>query len=178
MNSDAQPLPISWRPVRDGVYLTTLEPASVNCGLVVGTTGVLLVDTGSSPAQGTALRESIAQISDAPLRAVVVTHHHWDHAYGLSAFADVETIGHESLAETLTNEAARTTAAEHGLAPDEVVAPTAPIAISAASTWRSVTSAPATPAATSPSWYRRHESCSPATSSSRGLRRRSTRRRR
>jgi glyoxylase-like metal-dependent hydrolase (beta-lactamase superfamily II) len=132
MNSDAQPLPISWRPVRDGVYLTTLEPASVNCGLVVGTTGVLLVDTGSSPAQGTALRESIAQISDAPLRAVVVTHHHWDHAYGLSAFADVETIGHESLAETLTNEAARSTAAEHGLAPDEVVAPTAPIAIIAA----------------------------------------------
>jgi glyoxylase-like metal-dependent hydrolase (beta-lactamase superfamily II) len=132
MNSDGQRQPISWRPVRDGVYVTTLEPARVNCGLVVGTSGVLLIDTGSSPTQGTALRESIAQVSDVPLRAVVVTHHHWDHAYGLSAFADVETIGHESLGETLTSEAARTAAAEHGLSPDQVVAPTTLIAIIAA----------------------------------------------
>jgi glyoxylase-like metal-dependent hydrolase (beta-lactamase superfamily II) len=132
MNSDSSLQLIFWRPVRAGVYVTTLEPAHVNCGLVVGTNGVLLIDTGSSPAQGTALRESIAQISDVPLRAVVVTHHHWDHAYGLGAFADVETIGHESLKETLTSEAAATTAREHGLSPDEVAIPSASIAIIAA----------------------------------------------
>jgi len=132
MNSDGQPLPISWRSVRDGVYVTTLEPAGANCGLIVGTSGAVLIDTGSSPAQGTALRESIALLTDVPLRSVVVTHHHWDHAYGLGAFADVETIGHESLAETLLSEGARTAAAEHGLSPADVVVPSATIAIIAA----------------------------------------------
>jgi glyoxylase-like metal-dependent hydrolase (beta-lactamase superfamily II) len=91
MNSDGPPQSISWRPVRDGVYVTSLEPVGANCGLVVGTSGALLVDAGSSPAQGAALRASVAQLTDVPLRAVVVTHHHWDHAYGLGAFADVET---------------------------------------------------------------------------------------
>jgi glyoxylase-like metal-dependent hydrolase (beta-lactamase superfamily II) len=132
MNSVDQLQPISWRLVRDGVYVTTLDPAGVNCGLVVGTSGTALVDTGSSPAQGKALRESVAQVTDVPLRSVIVTHHHWDHAYGLGAFADVETIGHESLAETLASEAARTTAVEHGLSPDQVVAPGTLISIIAA----------------------------------------------
>ena len=104
MESADQPTPITWRPVRDGVYVTTLEPASVNCGLVVGTDGALLVDTGSSLEQGEALRASIGGITDVPLRYVVVTHDHWDHAYGLGAFSDVETIGHASLVDSLTSD--------------------------------------------------------------------------
>ena len=130
MNSDGRP--VSWRSVRDGVYVTTLEPASVNCGLVVGTSGALLVDTGSSPAQGEALRASVAQVTEVPLRYVVVTHHHWDHADGLSAFAGVESIGHETLAETLTGDAARTAAAERGLSPEQVVAPSTSVSVIAA----------------------------------------------
>ena len=132
MNSEAQQQPIAWRAVRNGVYVATLEPASVNCGLVVGTTGALLVDTGSSPAQGSALRASIGQITDVPLRYVVLTHHHWDHAYGLGAFADVESIGHETLGETLTSDAARAAATERGLSSEQVVAPTTSISIIAA----------------------------------------------
>lgn len=104
MDPADQLTPITWRPVRDGVYVTTLEPASVNCGLVVGTDAALLVDAGSSPAQGQLLRQSISAVTDVPLRHVVVTHDHWDHAYGLAAFADIETIGHESLIRSLTND--------------------------------------------------------------------------
>ncbi|HEX7397923.1 MAG TPA: MBL fold metallo-hydrolase [Propionibacteriaceae bacterium] len=132
MNSTDQLSPIVWRPARDGVYVTTLEPATVNVGLVVGTSGALLVDSGSSPAQGQALRDSIATVTDVALRHVVVTHHHWDHTYGLGAFAGVETIGHESLAASLSSEAAREAAAEQGLAPDDVVGPTTSISILAA----------------------------------------------
>lgn len=104
MDSADQLTPIIWRPVRDGVYVTTLEPASVNCGLVVGTDAALLVDAGSSLAQGELLRQSISVVTDVPLRHVVVTHEHWDHAYGLAAFADIETIGHESLIRSLTSD--------------------------------------------------------------------------
>ena len=132
MNSADQQQPIAWRVVRDGVYVTTLEPASVNCGLVVGTSGALLIDTGSSLEQGRALRDSIATVTAVPLRYVVVTHHHWDHAYGLGAFADLESIGHESLAESLSSEAARSAAAEQGASPDDVVVPSTSIAIIAA----------------------------------------------
>jgi glyoxylase-like metal-dependent hydrolase (beta-lactamase superfamily II) len=106
MDSPDTPTPITWRPLRDGVYVTTLEPDSVNCGLVVGTDAALLVDTGSSQEQGEALRRSVASVTDVPLRHVVVTHHHGDHAHGLGAFSDVETIGHESLLTSLTSDGA------------------------------------------------------------------------
>ncbi len=132
MNSDPQQQPIVWRKVRDGVYATTLGPAGANAGLVVGTTGTLLVDTGSSRAQGQALRASIAQVTDVPLRYVVITHHHWDHAYGLSAFADLESVGHESLAETLATGPALAAASERGLSAEEVVAPATSLSIIAA----------------------------------------------
>lgn len=124
--------PVTWRPVRDGVYVTTLEPAGVNCGLVVGAEAALLVDTGSSPEQGAALRESVGAVTHVPLRHVVVTHHHWDHAFGLAAFADLESIGHESLPATLASEEGRTAAAEHGLDPDHVPVPSTSISIIAA----------------------------------------------
>jgi glyoxylase-like metal-dependent hydrolase (beta-lactamase superfamily II) len=122
--------PVTWRPVRDGVYVTTLEPATVNCGLVVGTAGALLVDSGSSPDQGAALRASVGTVTDVPLRHVVVTHHHWDHAFGLAAFPDIETIGHETVAATLTNESGRATASEHGLG--EVAVPSTAVSVIAA----------------------------------------------
>ena len=79
------------------VFVAVAEPESVNLGLVVGSERALLVDTGSSPAQGRAVRASVAAVTDRPLAAVVVTHWHYDHAFGLAAFADLLTIGHESV---------------------------------------------------------------------------------
>lgn len=86
-----------WQQVRDGVYWIRLEPASVNAGLVVGETGVLLVDTGSSPEQGGALAESAKQLVGRPVTHVVVTHWHFDHFFGLAGIPDVISIGHDSL---------------------------------------------------------------------------------
>ena len=52
-------LAVSLLGLAAAVYVATLEPEHVNHGLVVGTSGVLLVDAGSSPAQGAALRASV-----------------------------------------------------------------------------------------------------------------------
>lgn len=90
-----------WRPVAAGVHVCVAEPDAVTLGLVVGTTGALLVDTGSSPEQGRAVRDSVAAVTDVPLVAVVVTHAHADHALGLAAFDDLVSYGHESLAARL-----------------------------------------------------------------------------
>lgn len=74
-----------FEPVGDRAYVAVAEPASVNIGLVVGTTGALLVDTGSSPAQGAEIAAAASEIAgDVPLTHVVVTHAHYDHLYGLA----------------------------------------------------------------------------------------------
>lgn len=107
---------VSWRQVAPGVHVAVVQPEAVNLGLVVGASGALLVDTGSSPAQGAAVRSSIATVTDLPLVAVVVTHSHYDHAFGLAAFGDLPTIAHETVRTRLASAEVLAEAARLGLA--------------------------------------------------------------
>lgn len=110
--------------VADRVYVAVAEPATVNVGLVVGTTGALLVDTGSSPAQGRAIRAAAASVlGEAPLTDVVVTHAHFDHCYGLSAFAGSRTWGHRNLPEAREHERLAEELAELGLTRGDLALP-------------------------------------------------------
>jgi glyoxylase-like metal-dependent hydrolase (beta-lactamase superfamily II) len=95
-----------WREIASGVYVAVAEPESVNLGLVVGRDSALLIDCGSSPDQGREIRESVATVTDRPLVAVVVTHWHYDHAFGLAAFEDVVTVAHETVRARLLSPAA------------------------------------------------------------------------
>jgi len=121
----------AWRPLADGVFVCVAEPDAVNLGLVVGSTGALLVDTGSTPEQGRALRASVADVTDVPLVGVVVTHWHCDHAFGLAAFDDLATIGHESVADRLRTPEAAAAAHALGLAADELRPPRRGLAVAA-----------------------------------------------
>ncbi|MDR0783379.1 MAG: MBL fold metallo-hydrolase [Propionibacteriaceae bacterium] len=103
--------------VRPGVFTAVLEVEQVTTTLVVGARRALLVDTGASPAQGAAIRQAVRSITDIPLEVVVLTHGHWDHAYGLEAFADLDTIGHENLAQDLACAENRAWSAKQGVAP-------------------------------------------------------------
>nr|NLI50127.1 MBL fold metallo-hydrolase [Propionibacterium sp.] len=84
-------------PLGDRVWWARAEPASVTVGLVAGGTGCLVVDTGSCPSQGRAIRAAAEATAGVPVVAAVVTHHHYDHLFGLAAFADVATYGHRSI---------------------------------------------------------------------------------
>lgn len=86
-----------WREVAPGVFVTVAEPAAVNLGLVVGSGGALVIDTGSSPQQGRQLRAAVATVTERPLVGAVVTHWHYDHAFGMAAFDDLGTVAHESV---------------------------------------------------------------------------------
>ena len=121
-----------WREVATGVFVTVAEPEAVNLGLVVGSERALLVDTGSSPAQGRAVRESLAAVSDVGLGVVVVTHWHYDHAFGLAAFSDLETIAHESVRHRLGSPAAIAEADRLGVDPAELALPNREIVVAAA----------------------------------------------
>ena len=60
-----------------------------NIGFIVGESGVLAIDTGPTRRYAEEMLAVIAEVGGGlPVRAAVVTHHHFDHAFGLSAFRD------------------------------------------------------------------------------------------
>ena len=132
VESAATPALGPWREVRSGVFVAVAEPESVNLGLIVGSQRTLLVDTGSSPAQGRTLRAACGAVTDLPLTAVVVTHWHYDHAFGLAAFADVSRIAHESVRSRLLSAEAAAEAKRLGVNPDELGQPNVEIAVATA----------------------------------------------
>lgn len=71
----------------------------VNSAFIVGSDGVVVIDSGPSLRYGQQLRQAIAGVTDKPVALVINTHHHPDHFLGNQAFADI-AIG--ALAETRT----------------------------------------------------------------------------
>ncbi len=110
-------------PVADGVFVAVAEPAGVNIGLVVGASGCLVVDTGSSPEQGAEIRRAAEKLAGVPVVGVLATHWHYDHLFGLAAFTDVPSYAHETVAAWLERPECREAAAGLGV---EVTALTAP----------------------------------------------------
>jgi glyoxylase-like metal-dependent hydrolase (beta-lactamase superfamily II) len=113
----------TFAPVADGVFVAVAEPAAVNIGLVVGPSGALVVDTGSSPAQGAAIREAAETFSGVPVTGVLVTHWHYDHLFGLAGFAGVQSWGHEGLAARLETQETAQAAADLAVDASGLVAP-------------------------------------------------------
>lgn len=109
---------------RPGILTARLEDEDATATLVVGGAGCLLVDTGSTPAQGARIRRAVARVTDRPLETVVLTHGHWDHSFGLAAFADLDTIGHENVPQDLRCQENLAWASSHGIDMDAVAAPT------------------------------------------------------
>ncbi len=81
-------------------------------GLAVGSHGavivndddVLLVESHISPAAAQAVVDEIEAFTDKPVRYVVNTHYHFDHAHGNQIYpSDVHVIGHEVTREMLEN---------------------------------------------------------------------------
>ncbi|GAA1389548.1 MBL fold metallo-hydrolase [Luteococcus peritonei] len=122
-----------WQQVRDGIWMVQLQPAAVNAGLVVGETGVLLVDTGSSPAQGRELAASAEALVGRPVTHVAITHAHFDHFFGLAGIEGVTSIGHENLANHLGTDDPdvdpEVIRSDLGFDPSELVAPSQPISL-------------------------------------------------
>jgi glyoxylase-like metal-dependent hydrolase (beta-lactamase superfamily II) len=118
-----------WREIAPGVWVVVAAPAGANLGLVVGSRRALVVDAGASPAQGRALREAVQAVTDRPLAAVVLTHWHYDHAYGLAAFGDVDGVAHESVPHRLRSAPAAEAARKLGLDASRLALPPRRIAV-------------------------------------------------
>jgi len=79
----------------EGVFRRRYESLDLNIGVVIGEDGVLVIDTRSTEREAAELRDELAGLTQKPVRWVVNTHWHWDHAYGNAVFEDAEIWGHE-----------------------------------------------------------------------------------
>lgn len=77
--------------------------ATSNVGVVIGDTGIAVIDTGGSLVFGLDLRSTIREISDKPVTHVINTHVHPDHVFGNAAFLsdEPEFVGHDKLAAAM-----------------------------------------------------------------------------
>ncbi|MFA6148187.1 MAG: MBL fold metallo-hydrolase [bacterium] len=80
--------------VADGVYsyvgekdASATHSFAANAGIVVGRDGILVVDTLVSAKEAQRFLADIRKVSDKPIKYVVNTHTHLDHAFGNGVFA-------------------------------------------------------------------------------------------
>ena len=86
-------------PVAENVYAYVDTKAAspknsfgVNAGVIIGKDGIVVVDTMISAKEAKRFIKDIRTISRKPIKYVVNTHYHLDHAFGNSEFAKVGAV--------------------------------------------------------------------------------------
>ncbi len=104
--------------VADGVYAAITRPSfaiNSNAAIFVNDDDVMVVDTHSKPSAARGLLAQIREITPKPVRYVVNTHFHWDHAQGNHAYATLSAPGLGKQAEIISSEPTRQWLAKEGL---------------------------------------------------------------
>lgn len=63
-----------------------LEGGGGNTGVIVGNSGVIIVDAKTTPAAGKMIIDEVAKITPKPIKQVILTHSDGDHVNGLASF--------------------------------------------------------------------------------------------
>ncbi|MER6165290.1 MBL fold metallo-hydrolase [Streptomyces violaceorubidus] len=84
---------LGWERLADGVGRCRLPGWDCTAGLVLGADAALMVDTGSSLAEGARLREAARRLTGRRVTHLALTHPHFDHVFGAAAFPDAEVYG-------------------------------------------------------------------------------------
>jgi glyoxylase-like metal-dependent hydrolase (beta-lactamase superfamily II) len=83
-----------FQEIAAGVFRRRYSSLDLNVGVVIGPEGCVLVDTRASHAQAAELLEELQELGEAPPRAIVNTHWHWDHVWGNAMFPGIPIWGH------------------------------------------------------------------------------------
>lgn len=82
--------------IADGVYYFQSEVyAQVTAGVVAGAQWAVVIDTLALPEETLAMREFIEEEIMLPVRYVILTHYHADHAWGSCFFPGAQVIAHD-----------------------------------------------------------------------------------
>ena len=95
--------PARWLEVGDGVLVRRYAELDLSVGLVLGSTGCLVVDTRGDEIQGAELAAAVRQVTALPW-VVVVTHAHFDHCFGTAALQPCSVWAHRRCVQTLATD--------------------------------------------------------------------------
>lgn len=89
-----------------GIYAVEPKFAGANAALIINESGVIVIDSHSSPASSATLIDAVKSITDKPIRYVINTHWHVDHHSGNEAFlqgveTNVDIIAHDHTREDI-----------------------------------------------------------------------------
>ncbi|MFF9099423.1 MBL fold metallo-hydrolase [Streptomyces rubrogriseus] len=84
---------LGWERLADGVGRCRLPGWDCTAGLVLGAGGALMVDAGSSLAEGARLREGARRLAGHRVTHLALTHPHFDHVFGAASFTGAEVYG-------------------------------------------------------------------------------------
>ncbi|SFS94205.1 MBL fold metallo-hydrolase [Saccharopolyspora flava] len=94
----------AWIELASGVFARRHAELDLTTGLVVGDEAALVIDTRGDHRQGAELAEAVRAITRLPLR-IALTHGHFDHCFGTSAFLPAPVWAHARLPEFLADTA-------------------------------------------------------------------------
>ncbi|MFF7751378.1 MBL fold metallo-hydrolase [Streptomyces sp. NPDC007971] len=84
---------VGWERLAAGVGRCRLPGWDCTAGLVLGEGTALVVDAGSSLAEGARVRERAQRLAGRDVTHLALTHPHFDHVFGAPAFAGAEVYG-------------------------------------------------------------------------------------
>jgi glyoxylase-like metal-dependent hydrolase (beta-lactamase superfamily II) len=94
---------LGWERVAPRVGRRRLPEWDCTVGLVVGEGAALLIDAGSSLAEGARLRREAQALAGHRVTLVALTHPHFDHVFGAAAFAGAEILVADGSSEVYEN---------------------------------------------------------------------------
>lgn len=94
-----------WQELADGVLARRHSELDLTTGLVLGTERALVIDTRGDDVQGAELADAVRAVTGLPL-LVAVTHAHFDHCFGTSAFSGAPVYAQAGCAAALAVTAA------------------------------------------------------------------------
>ncbi|TXS40258.1 MBL fold metallo-hydrolase [Streptomyces sp. uw30] len=98
---------LGWERLAAGVGRCRLPVWDCTAGLVVGDGTALIVDAGSSLAEGVRLRTQAQWLAGHRVTHLALTHPHFDHVFGAAAFAGAEVYGPVGMETVLDGRRAR-----------------------------------------------------------------------
>jgi cyclase len=98
----AQDLGPQVRKVRDGIFVYAAKPADSNVTIIETREGLVLIDTGQTPADARAVQAIVKKLTLHPVRFIIHTEPHGDHASGNFVFSPpAVVIAHAGAGESM-----------------------------------------------------------------------------
>ncbi|WHZ09594.1 MAG: MBL-fold metallohydrolase [Burkholderiaceae bacterium] len=85
--ADLEEKKVSWHKLSDNAYAYTAE-GDPNTGVIIGDDGVMIIDATATPVAAQGVIQKIREITDKPIKYVVLTHYHAVRVLGASGYKD------------------------------------------------------------------------------------------